>query len=450
MLLKKNRGNGPMSKANQLSITEAVGQIASGEITSTVLVQACLDRIEMREPIVKAWAHRDADSALALAAEADKLTASGQSTGLLHGIPLGIKDIFDVAQMPTAAGTRAYPRRIAEHDARSVDLLRREGAIFIGKTVTTAFAMGDAGATTNPWNAAHTPGGSSSGSAAAVADGMCMAALGTQTAGSVIRPCSFNGLAGIKPTHASIPIEGVIALAWCLDHVGMLTRSVADAALLWGILGGARDGSTLQTQKEIKPRRLWRARELFESRADRDMTDAMQSHCDELSDRGVEIVERALPVSFNEIPDYHQVIMASEAAASHRDNFERHAKLYPPKIKALIEEGLSISATDYLRARQHRRLAIARIQASLADVDGLLCPAAAEAAPRGLDHTGERIMNVPSSYLGLPVVTYPVAANSTGLPLGVQIMGRAHDESGLLAVAAWCERVAGFDLSPWQ
>ncbi len=434
-----------MSNVSQLSIVRAISQIVSGELSSTALVQACLDRIQLREPVVKAWAHLEADAALSLAAQADKSTAQGQSTGRLHGIPIGIKDIFDVAQMPTAAGTRAYPRRVADQDARSVALLRAEGAIILGKTVTTAFAMGDAGATTNPWNAEHTPGGSSSGSAAAVADGMCLAALGTQTAGSVIRPCSFNGLAGIKPTHGGIDITGVIALAWRLDHVGMLTRDVEDAALLWRILGASPKATK---HAAAAPARLWRARGLFKEQADADMAEAMQLHCEALRDRGVEIIERALPASFNDIPAFHQIIMASEAAASHRGNYREHANLYPPKIKALIEEGMTISATDYLQARQHRRLAIEQMQAALADVDGLLCPAAAEAAPQGLGHTGERIMNVPSSYLGLPVVTYPIALNTGGLPMGMQIMAGAHREAELLAIAAWCESVAGFDQSP--
>jgi aspartyl-tRNA(Asn)/glutamyl-tRNA(Gln) amidotransferase subunit A len=435
-----------MSDVNQLTITQARAKMAGGELSSAELVRSCLDRIEARESVVKAWAHLDADAAMAQAELADQQTAAGNATGALHGIPLGIKDIFDVANMPTAAGTRAYPRRTAERDAASVARLREAGAIVLGKTVTTAFAMGDAGATTNPWNAAHTPGGSSSGSAAAVADRMCLAALGTQTAGSVIRPCSFTGLAGIKPTHAGIDIAGVIALSWRLDHVGMLTRSVADAALLWRVLReGTGDNDSHQA---VKPVRLWRARELFEDNANSDMVAAMQAHCELLSDGGVEIVERPLPDTFAELPEYHQIIMASEAAASHRDNYQQHAKLYPPKIKALIEEGHTISATDYLQARQHRRHALADMQRSLADVDGMLCPAAAEAAPQGLDHTGERIMNVPSSYLGLPAVTYPVAMSADGLPLGVQIMGRAHDESHLLALADWCEDLAGFDLAP--
>jgi len=346
--------------------------------------------------------------------------------------------------MPTAAGTRAYVRRIAESDAASVAMLKNAGAIVLGKTVTTAFAMGDAGPTTNPWNEQHTPGGSSSGSGAAVADRMCMAALGTQTAGSVIRPCSFNGLAGIKPTHGAIDIEGVVPLAWRLDHVGVLARNLADTQLLWRVLSGSAPANIAAE----KPQKLWRARGLFESMATPDMQKAMDEHCAALQEAGVEIVERDFPASFDQVLEFHQVIMASEAAASHSENFAARAELYPPKIKALIEEGQGISATDYLAARQHRRRAISDMQAALSDLDGLLSPAAAEAAPSGLDHTGERSFNVPSSYFGLPVVTYPAAFNHNGLPLGMQIMGVAGSEDSLLAVGGWCETLAGLASAP--
>ncbi len=435
------------------TIIEAAELLRSRSFSALDLMQSCLDRISERESVVKAWVMVDSDAALEAAEQADHLMARADARpGPLHGIPIGIKDIFDVAGMPTAGGTEAYPVRVADQDAASVARLKAAGAIVVGKTVTTAYAMGDAGPTTNPWNSAHTPGGSSSGSAAAVADRMCLAALGTQTAGSVIRPCSYNGLAGIKPTHEQIDVTGVIPLSWQLDHVGALTRSVADAQLLWHIL---RDNSGWQpgmdndtTIRSSKPRRLWRARELFETGASAAMNRAIDTHCEQLTGQGVEIVERSLPGSFAAILDNHQIIMASEAAASHADNFSQRESLYPPKIKQLIKEGQTISAVQYSLALQHRKKAIEDMNDALHDVTGILSPAAVDAAPFGLEHTGDRTFNAPSSYLGLPVVTYPLAAADNGLPLGVQIMGCSRSEDKLLAAGVWCEQMVGFDKWP--
>lgn len=430
--------------------------LRAGSFSAVELMQSCLDRISRREAIVKAWVTIDHDAALDSAAHADVVMARTDTLpGPLHGIPIGIKDIFDVAGMPTTGGTDAYPLRVAKRDAASVARLKAAGAIVIGKTVTTAFAMGDAGPTTNPWNAAHTPGGSSSGSAAAVADRMCLAALGTQTAGSVIRPCSFNGLAGMKPTHEQIDISGVIPLSWQLDHVGALTRSVADAQLLWhvlqepvpGINNGWRPGASVTTRSS-KPQRLWRARGLFEAEASAAMNKVMDKHCEQLRGQGVEIVERPLPESFTAILDNHQVVMASEAAASHADNFSHRESLYPPKIKELIKAGQKISAVEYSLALQHRNRAIEDMNELLRDVTGLLSPAAVDIAPRGLEHTGDRTFNAPSSYLGMPVVTYPVTIDDNGLPLGVQIMGCSYSEDELLEAGVWCEQTVGFNSLP--
>lgn len=442
-----------MTSANLYSVTEASALMQNGSLTASELMQSCLDRISQREAVVKAWVTIDQEAAMESAKLADSMMSRASAlVGPLHGIPVGIKDIFDVAGVATTGGTKAYPERVAERDAASVARLKAAGAIVIGKTVTTAFAMGDAGPTTNPWNAVHTPGGSSSGSAAAVADRMCLAALGTQTAGSVIRPCSYNGLAGLKPSHSAVDITGVIPLSWQLDHVGALTRTVADAQLLWHVMrnaGGWRpQRGDSSTSRSSKPQRLWRARELFETEASIAMNRAMDMHCEQLQELGVEIVERRLPDSFSEILDNHQIIMASEAAASHANNFSQHSSLYPPKIKQLIEEGQNINAVQYSLALQHRKMAIQDMNDALGEVTGLLSPAAVDAAPLGLEHTGDRTFNAPSSYLGLPVVTYPLSLNDGGLPLGVQIMGHSHSEDKLLEAAVWCEQSVSFDLSP--
>lgn len=444
-----------MKNPNSLSIIQAANAMRAGELTTVELITACLNRIDSRESTVQAWVHLDRDGALATARECDDDAARGDWRGPLHGIPVGVKDIYDVAGMPTRGGTEAYVMREAEHDAASVARLRHAGAIILGKTVTTAYATGDAGPTTNPWDSSRTPGGSSSGSGAAVGDRMCLAALGTQTAGSVIRPCSYNGAAGMKPGHNRISVEGIIALSWRLDHVGMLTRDVDDAALLWQVMrddhdwrDDADDKEQLPAVDSARPIRLWRMRGLFDEHASATMAALMDNQCELLKKRGVEIIERELPAGFDKILDHHKVIMSAEAAAAHADNFSARGELYPPVITEHIRHGQTISATDYLAARQHRREMIDVMNNELIDVDGAITPAAADAAPVGLTHTGDRTFNAPSSYLGMPVATWPAALDDNNMPLGLQIMGGSGSEDELLRVASWCETLADFDKAP--
>jgi len=444
-----------MSQPNLLSLTEAAAGLRNKNFSSRELVQSCLDRIEKREATVKAWVQIDAQAALDRADACDEQAAAGNWSGPLHGLPLGIKDIYDVEGFETAFGSDAWPAKTPTHDAASVARLIHAGAIILGKTVTTSFAMGDPGATCNPWNTAHTPGGSSSGSAAAVADRMCLAALGTQTAGSVIRPCAFNGLAGIKPGHSRIDIRGVLPLSWLLDHVGALTRSLEDADLLWQILRDDHDwrreadyDARLPLLAAEKPLRLWRMRGLFDDLASADTTAMMNEHCAALKDAGVDIVERELPDEFADVLDMHHIVIAAEAASSHNDGYANYSHKYPPRIKELVEIGQKISARDYILARRHRLKLINVLGHSMLDVDAAIMPAAAGAAPLGLEHTGDRSFNAPSSYIGFPVVCYANRVDSNKLPLGIQLLGRPDSEDELLKVGRWCEMLGGFSASP--
>lgn len=440
-----------MSNPNRLSLTDAAAGLRNKSFSCRELVQSCLDRIEKRESDVQAWVVIDADAALRQADEMDQKASAGQWLGPLHGLPLGIKDIYDVSGFDTAFGSAAMPPTTPAQDAVSVARLRHAGAIILGKTVTTAFAMGDAGATRNPWNGEHTPGGSSSGSAAAVADGMCLAALGTQTAGSVIRPCAFNGLAGIKPGHNKINIEGVLPLSWTLDHVGALTRTTEDADLLWQILRDDRgwqshsdyDGllPALETQS---PLRFWRMRGLFEDLASDDTRVMMEQHCEALARHGVEIIDRDLPASFAAILDMHRVILTAEAATSHEQNFASNGDKYPPNITAIIEHGQTVSATEYIGACRQRLAAINDLANAMMDVDAAIMPAAAGAAPAGLEFTGDRSFNAPSSYVGFPVVCYADRVDADNLPLGIQLLGRPDSEDELLKIGRWCEQLSHF------
>jgi Asp-tRNA(Asn)/Glu-tRNA(Gln) amidotransferase A subunit family amidase len=444
-----------MTEPRDLSLCRAGEELRRGRLTAVALLQSCLERIRRREDTVQAWAHLYADEALELARERDREAAQHQWQGPLHGLPLGIKDIYDVAGQATEAGTAAYPSRIAERDAVSVGRLREAGAIVLGKTVTTAFATADPSKTHNPWNPAHTPGGSSAGSAAGVADRMILGALGTQTNGSVIRPCSFNGIVGLKPSLGRIDTGGIIPVSWQLDHVGPMTRSVEDAHLLWHVLRDERVLDWQATRDKMPPallprapKRLWRLREYFEDEAHAEMRAALDAFCAELGRHGVEIVERRLPSSFAGMHEAHRFIMASECATVHRAAFQADARPFPPKVSATIREGLAMQATDYIAALRHRLRLIGQMATALADVDAAIYPAAPGPAPASLESTGNAGFNTLSSLCGLPVVAFPVALSGAGVPMGLQVMGRDGGEDDLLGVAAWCESVADFSARP--
>jgi aspartyl-tRNA(Asn)/glutamyl-tRNA(Gln) amidotransferase subunit A len=444
-----------MTEPNDLTLCRAGELMRRGRLSAEALVDACLARIAEREPTVRAWARLYGEEARETARRRDREAARHQWQGPLHGLPLGIKDIYDVQGMTTEAGTAAYPSRIADKDAESVARLRDAGAIVLGKTVTTAFAMGDAGPTRNPWHPDHTPGGSSSGSGAGVADRMCLGALGTQTNGSVLRPASFNGIVGFKPGYGEISAEGVLPLSWQLDHVGCLTRSVEDAHLLWHLMRDPRSLDWQATRDKMgppllprAPERVWRVRGYFEEEAHPEMLAALEACCGVLSERGVEVVERPLPPPCEGMHALHHTIMSCEAATFHKPAFTSDPGPFPPKISGLISEGLACSATDYLAALRQRERLIVHLGATLADVDAAILPAAQGPAPAGLESTGSPAFNTLASLCGLPAISLPAGLSSTGLPLGVQLVGGAGRDHELLAVAAWYESVLAFDAAP--
>ncbi|MFI5401238.1 MAG: amidase [SAR324 cluster bacterium] len=440
-----------MAEPRDLSVYEAARLLRKRKLTAAELVHSCLERIAERESSVRAWVKVHADEALAEAKRLDRKAQRGGFAGPLHGIPLGVKDIFDVAGMETRAGSPAYTARLAKMDADSVACLRRAGAIVLGKTETTAFAFGDPAATRNPWNLARTPGGSSSGSAAATADRMCLAALGSQTAGSVLRPASYNGLAGFKPTCGAISTAGVVPLAWSLDHVGTLTRTVADAWLLWNLMrltgAGFARKSALPAPPARKPKRLWRLRGLFEKDASAESLASLEKACRDMAKAGAKIVERPLPPAFEDVVTAQQRVMLSEAAAYHGPNFAQRANSYPPVLAEGIRQGQGFSAVDLALAYQQRRRLQAELAPLLAGVDAAVTPTTVGPAPTP-ETTGPRIFQAPWSFTGLPTITVPWGLASDGLPLGIQFIGAAHEEDALFGVSAWAERVFGFDGKP--
>jgi aspartyl-tRNA(Asn)/glutamyl-tRNA(Gln) amidotransferase subunit A len=425
-----------------LGALEAARLIRAGTLSPVALVEACLARIRAADERLRAWAHVDESGALAAAREAERLAAAGQARGPLHGVPVGIKDIFHVAGQPTRAGAPAFAHSRPGVDASSVARLRGAGAIVLGKTHTTQFALGDPAPTRNPWNPEHTPGGSSAGSAAAVAARMIPLALGSQTAGSVLRPAAYCGVVGFKGTHGVVPTDGVIPLSWSYDHVGVFARSVADAAAAFGVLvGRSVDVATGRAPRlAIVPELL--------ALADAEVAAQVSRAADRFAGAGAAIAEVKLPASYAELRAQGRVVLEAEAATYHEDAFREHAGEYAPKIRACVERGLAHSAVTYIRANRARLRFRDEVAPLLAAHDALLTPTAPSTAPAGLGSTGDPVHCEPWSWSGVPAVSLPSGVATSGLPHAVQLVGAAHAEASLLGTAAWCEGLLGFAAAP--
>lgn len=425
------------------TIHEAAEALQSRRATPIDLVEQCLEAIDRWERHVHAWVFVDRDYARAEAKRLTEELAKNQSRGPLHGIPLGIKDIFDICDWPTACGSKLWKDSIARQDAPVIAALRTAGAIFLGKTVTTQYASFDPPVTKNPWNLAHTPGGSSSGSAAAVSTGMCLGALGSQTGGSITRPASFCGTAGCKPTYGLVPLEGIMPLAHSMDHPGPMARSVQDLALLLNPMAHSLGVDPLPNYAEraavaaSRPR-FGRVRQLFEEHADKHVNDMMDEIVHRFREDGAEVEEIVLPAGFSDILARHRIVMAVEAAQYHEARLRRHPEDYSPRIKQLLEEGLSCPAPEYARTKQHQEALTQEMRYLLGDMV-LLTPATTGPAPLA-DTTGNPAFNSPWSYTGLPTISIPSGYFVDGLPLAIQLVGSEFREGNLFSVAAWCEK----------
>ena len=414
-----------------LGVREAASRVQAGELTAAALVEACLDKIGSLDGTLHAWAYVDGDGARAAARALD----GGTARGVLRGVPIGVKDIFHVQGMPTTAGSRPFAHSRPSADATSVGRLRAAGAIVLGKTHTTEFAFRDPAPTCNPWNPRHTPGGSSSGSAAAVAARMVPAALGTQTVGSVLRPAAYCGVVGYKPTHGLVPADGVIPLAWSLDHVGVFARSVPDVALVLGVL----TGRGLDPVPVGAPR-LALAPELLD-RATPEMAAHVRALAERFAAAGATVTELKLPAESATLHAAGQRVLEVEAAAYHRDAFARHEKDYGKHIAEMIRIGLGHTAVDYVAANRARLAFRETVMPLLAAHDALLSPTAPATAPEGLAFTGDASLCAPWSSAGVPAVSLPSGVSDRSrLPLAVQLVQAAGADARLLGVAAWCER----------
>jgi len=445
-----------MTEPRDLTISEALNRIGRGELTAVALLESCLERIRQREETVRAWVSVHADKALEEARRQDRQMQSGDAIKPLQGIPIGVKDIIHVRGMATTAGCKAYTPFFPEKDAACVARLRAAGAIIIGKTQTTPFANNDPAITRNPWNPAHTPGGSSSGSGAAVADRMCPAALGSQTGGSLLRPAAYNGVVGLKPTYGHISLEGVIPVSWTLDHIGPLARCVADAALLVQVMqdrepspfGHMPGGADLLGADFRMPPTLGYIPEFFEDEATPQMKSHLAEICARLQKAGAKLVKLVFPESFKGASQAHRTIMETELGAYHRENFKARRKDYPSNIRARIERGLTLPGHLYVDAVHLRRRFQTDMAGRLSGLDAALMISAHSSAPAGLASTGSHLPLMPWSFSGFPAVSIPSGLDQNKLPMGIQLVAGPRQEGRLAAAAGWCEEVIDFTSRP--
>jgi Asp-tRNA(Asn)/Glu-tRNA(Gln) amidotransferase A subunit family amidase len=441
-----------------LTITDAAKLIKTGELTPSELLEQCLRRVDIYEPAVKAWVYLDRERARQEAAKFTDEIKKGHYRGPLHGIPIGIKDIIDVFDMPTGCGSKLWANSYARRDATCVARLRDAGAVIMGKTVTTPYAYLDPPVTRNPWNLERTPGGSSSGSAAAVACAMCLGALGTQTGGSLTRPASYCGICSFKPWKGHISEKGVLPLATSLDHIGIMSRCVTDLEFIYLALTDARDEhlaecDNLDSAPEVcvelvfdKPRPNYSSFSITRDFFFDDLNEHEFGLFREALVRTIKsanedtsIYETILPTGFSRISTYHRTVLTTEAASIHQDRLNRYPEDYPPKIRELIEEGLKVPALDYKHARDKRW----KIRSEFSGSSLALVIPATPGAPPDSSSTGNAKYNSPWSFLGVPVVSMPVAEDRDRMPFCVQIVNFRSDVD-LLKQAKLFERLNGF------
>ena len=418
-----------MSEA--LGAADAARRIRAGTLSSEALVRACLDRIAAREPAVGAWTWIDPERALAAARDADR----SAPTGPLHGVPVGAKDIIDTFDMPTGLGFAPYTARQPSWDAACVAACRRAGAIVLGKTVTTEFAYFAPGKTRNPHDLQATPGGSSSGSAAAVADGMVPVAFGSQTAGSLVRPAAFCGIYGYKGSHGEFSLAGIRPLAESLDTLGILARCVEDLRLVRDVLlnrpasESAGDGSRAPRLGLYKTIR-WQALEPA-ARA------ALESAVERLRAAGAHVDVLEPPASLLPLEDAQRTVMAYEAAHGYLFEFMRYPQELSPQFRALCDEGRALPRAKYLDALREIATAQADFARAFSGFDGWIAAAALGEAPRASEGTGDPVLSRPWTALQAPAVALPAGRGPRGLPLGVQLLAPKGSDDTLLATAAW-------------
>jgi aspartyl-tRNA(Asn)/glutamyl-tRNA(Gln) amidotransferase subunit A len=436
-----------MNKTNleDLSLVDATSLIRSGQMSSEEYTRALLTHMDRVEPRVQAFVTVDRDTVLAEAKRCDAESAAKLFRGPLHGVPIGVKDIYYTKGMRTTVGAAPFQNFIPEVDADVVTRLKQAGAIILGKTVTTVFVFLDPGPTRNPWNLDHTPGGSSSGSAAAVAARMCAGAIGSQTVGSVGRPAAYNGVASLVPTQSRVSMKNAFPLSWPLDHAGIFGRSVADVELQLKALVN----SPIAATSAKRPIRIGVIRDFFYDNATPEARTLQDGFLHILAAApGFHVDEVKLPPAFDLCPPILRTILRADVAAIHENIFHDNSTAYGPKLRELIETGMLVSAEDYLHARRLRRHFQREMTRLFETFDVLLTPAAPGPAPAGIGATGSAVMNGPWSLADFPTMTLPFGLSANGLPLGIQLSGPPLAEATLLEAAAAIESVAAFKEKP--
>ena len=439
-----------------LDAGDAARAIREKVLSPVDLVEALLERIARIDGRVQAWALVDGVAARAAARRAADEAARGVFRGPLHGVPFGAKDIFYSAGLRTEGGSKVMAGFVPEYDATAVARLKAAGAILLGKLHTTEFATSDPAPTRNPWNLACTPGGSSSGSAAAVAARMIPLSLGTQTIGSNVRPASYCGLVGLKPTFGRIGTRGVMALSYTQDHVGLMARSVEDAALGLSIVAGHDPDDPSSSHAPVpdylaaltrrRAPRVGVLREFFE-RAVPEVADVTAQAVRRLARAGAAVEEAKLPPTFQVAHAAAYVITRSDTASIHAERFAQKADLYRPAIRSSIEMGMLIPGDLYVRALRIRSQFRRELQPLLDRYDVLLTPTTPAPAPEGMA-TGDPQFQIAWSLSGLPSITVPCGLTTSGLPLGIQLVSKHFTEASLLSAAAWCEDILGRASAP--
>jgi amidase len=426
---------------NELTVTEIVAKIAAGEMTCEAVTRDCIERIIAREPVVKAWVKFNPELALAQAHALDR----EPRRGALHGVPIGIKDVIDTFDMPTEMGSPIYRGHRPTADAACVALLRRAGAVILGKTATCELAGMAPAATTNPHNPAHTPGGSSSGSAAAVADVMVPAALGTQTGGSVLRPSSFCGVFGYKPTYNTFNKAGLKPAAESIDTIGWIARSIEDIALLTAVLG--MDEPQPLRSISAAPRIGLCRTELWDA-AQPETKSAVENAAAALSKAGAVVRDVDLPGEFTGLPALARgTINHFERAACMAFEWDNHRGALSPQMRRYIENGLKTSRVDYVAAWRRVEQCRTLLLKVFDGIDVLLTPCVPGEAPKGLASTGDPSMQAMWTALHTPTMTLPTHRGPNNLPVGIQLVAQRYGDDRLFACARWIwDRIGAPDM----
>jgi Asp-tRNA(Asn)/Glu-tRNA(Gln) amidotransferase A subunit family amidase len=426
-----------MTNLNRLSASELAERLRAREVRAIDVVEACLARIAERDATIHAWVAVDEEGARRQARALD----TGPIVGPLHGVPIAIKDIIDTADLPTEYGSPIYRGHRPAADAGCVALARAAGAVVLGKTASAEFATFSPATTVNPHNFAHTPGGSSSGSAAAVADAMAPLAFGTQTAGSIIRPASFCGVVGYKPTYGTVSRAGVKLVAESLDTVGVLTRTISDAGLLVGVMTARED--LLELPRVDARLRIGLCLTHDWHEVTPAVGGAMQQAAKLLAASGAHVGEAEMPTRFAALRDAHAAILGYESARNLAHERREHRSRLSPRLRSELDAGARIAATRYDSAQLSAHSCRLELPDLFAEHDVLLAPSAIGEAPAGLQSTGSPVMNLVWTLLHVPCVNVPFARGPTGLPIGLQVIGPRGDDARTLAAAEWIfERLA--------